>query len=42
KSLLRSSVSAAHTAEQIDEVLAIFEELGLEYGLLQRAKRASA
>ena len=42
KSLLRSSVSAAHTSEQIDEVLAIFERLGLEYGLLQRPRRASA
>ena len=42
KSLLRSSVSAAHTPQQIDEVLDIFERLGLEYGLLQRARRASA
>jgi len=42
KSLLRSSVSAAHTPEQIDEVLDIFERLGLEYGLLQRPRRASA
>jgi 8-amino-7-oxononanoate synthase len=42
KSLLRSSVSAAHTAEQIDAVLDIFERLGLEYGLLQRPRRASA
>ena len=42
KSLLRSSVSAAHTPEQIDAVLDIFERLGLEYGLLQRARRASA
>ena len=42
KSLLRSSVSAAHTPEQIDAVLDIFERLGLEYGLLQRPHRASA
>ena len=40
--LLRSSVSAAHTFQQIDEVLDIFEQLGLEYGLLQRTRRASA
>ena len=39
---LFSGVSAAHTTEQIDAVLAIFEELGVEYGLLQRARRASA
>ncbi len=41
-SLLRSSVSAAHTSEQINKVLKVFEELGLHYGLLQRPQRASA
>ena len=40
--LLRSSVSAAHTPEQIQQVLAIFERLGLEHNLLQRPRRASA
>lgn len=42
KSLLRSSVSAAHTPEQIDQVLAVFEQLGQEFGLLKLARRASA
>ena len=32
--LLRSSVSAAHSTEQIDQVLATFEQLGREFGLL--------
>jgi 8-amino-7-oxononanoate synthase len=41
-SLLRSSVSAAHTPEQINTVLKVFEQLGLHYGLLQRPRRASA
>ncbi len=41
-SLLRSSVSAAHTPEQIGTVLDVFEKLGLHYGLLQRSRRASA
>ena len=40
--LLRSSVSAAHTPEQIRTVLRVFEQLGLENGLLQRSRRASA
>jgi len=40
--LLRSSVSAAHTREQIDTVLSVFEQLGQEFGLLKRARRASA
>ena len=40
--LLRSSVSAAHTPEQIQQVLAVFERLGLEHNLLQRPRRASA
>lgn len=34
--LLRSSVSAAHTEAQIDEVLAQFEKVGREFGLLPR------
>lgn len=42
KSLLRSSVSAAHTPEQIDAVLAVFEQLGQEFGLLQGRRRATA
>ena len=40
--LLRSSVSAAHTPEQIQQVLGVFERLGLEHNLLQRPRRASA
>ncbi|MGA0604744.1 serine palmitoyltransferase [Phenylobacterium sp. VNQ135] len=42
KSLLRSSVSAAHTPEQIDAVLAVFEQLGREFGLLEGRRRATA
>ncbi len=42
EALLRSSVSAAHTPEQIDAVLGVFEQLGQEYGLLKRPRRASA
>jgi 8-amino-7-oxononanoate synthase len=42
RSLLRSSVSAAHTSAQIDTVLQAFEQLGQEFGLLKRARRASA
>ena len=42
EALLRSSVSAAHTPEQIDTVLGVFETLGQEFGLLKRARRASA
>ncbi len=42
RALLRSSVSAAHTPEQIDTVLSVFEQLGQEFGLLKRARRASA
>lgn len=42
KSLLRSSVSAAHTPEQIDAVLAVFEQLGQEFGLLEGRRRATA
>lgn len=40
--LLRSSVSAAHSPEQIEKVLSVFAQLGEEFGLLQRARRASA
>jgi 8-amino-7-oxononanoate synthase len=41
--LLRSSVSAAHTPEQIDEVLSVFARVGRELGVLPRAtQRASA
>ena len=40
--LLRSSVSAAHTSAQIDTVLSVFEQLGQEFGLLKRPRRASA
>jgi 8-amino-7-oxononanoate synthase len=41
--LLRSSVSAAHTPEQIDEVLAVFEFVGRDMGLLpsRGSQRAS-
>ncbi|WP_309089289.1 pyridoxal phosphate-dependent aminotransferase family protein [Phenylobacterium sp.] len=42
KSLLRSSVSAAHTPEQIDAVLSVFEQLGQEFGLLPARRRATA
>lgn len=42
KSLLRSSVSAAHTPEQIDAVLHVFETLGQEFGLLSARLRARA
>jgi 8-amino-7-oxononanoate synthase len=43
RSLLRSSVSAAHTPEQLDRVLTVFAQLGREFGLLpDRARQASA
>ena len=42
RSLLRSSVSASHTREQIETVLNAFEQLGQEFGLLKRPRRASA
>jgi len=42
KSLLRSSVSAAHTTAQIDAVLSVFEQLGQEFGLLPNRRRATA
>ena len=42
QALLRSSVSAAHSFEQIDTVLGVFEQLGQEFGLLTQARRASA
>jgi 8-amino-7-oxononanoate synthase len=41
--LLRSSISAAHTPEQIDAVLEVFEWVGRELGVLpRRTQRASA
>ena len=41
--LLRSSVSAAHTPEQIEEVLSVFEAVGQELGLIpKRGQRARA
>jgi 8-amino-7-oxononanoate synthase len=43
RSLLRSSVSAAHTPQQLDEVLNVFARLGEEFGLLpSRSRQASA
>jgi 8-amino-7-oxononanoate synthase len=43
RSLLRSSVSAAHTHEQIEKVLSVFAQLGQEFGLLpEQARQASA
>ena len=41
RALLRSSVSAAHTPQQIDTVLSVFANLGQEFGLLPK-RRASA
>jgi 8-amino-7-oxononanoate synthase len=41
--LLRTSVSAAHTEEQIDQVLAVFAEIGAAMGLIEAPlKRVSA
>jgi 8-amino-7-oxononanoate synthase len=41
--LLRSSVSAAHTFEQIDQALDLFEKVGRRFGVLSApARRASA
>lgn len=40
--LLRSSVSAAHTFEQIDAVIGVFEAVGRQLGVLDGAQRASA
>jgi 8-amino-7-oxononanoate synthase len=34
KSLLRTSYMATHTDEQLDRVLAIFEKVGKEIGLI--------
>lgn len=39
--LLRSSISAAHTPEQIDEVLATVERVARELGVLAEPKRAA-
>jgi 8-amino-7-oxononanoate synthase len=38
--LLRTSYSAAHTPEQIDEALAIFEQVGRTLGVIQSVVRA--
>ena len=41
--LLRSSVSAAHTTEQIDKAIELFEKVGREFGVLPApARRARA
>jgi 8-amino-7-oxononanoate synthase len=41
--LLRTSVSAAHTEQQIDQVLAVFAEIGAAMGLIEAPlKRVSA
>jgi 8-amino-7-oxononanoate synthase len=41
--LLRTSVSAAHSFEQIDQVLAVFAEIGVAMGLIEAPlKRVSA
>ena len=41
--LLRSSVSAAHTPEQIDKAIELFEKVGREFGVLPApARRARA
>ena len=42
--LLRTSISAAHTAEQIDQVLAVFAEVGASMGLIEtrQQQRVSA
>jgi 8-amino-7-oxononanoate synthase len=40
--LLRSSVSAAHTPEQIDQCLAAFELVGRELGVLTDERRAAS
>jgi 8-amino-7-oxononanoate synthase len=40
--LLRASVSAAHTDEQIDAVLGAFAEIGAALGVIEPLKRARA
>jgi 8-amino-7-oxononanoate synthase len=40
--LLRTSVSAAHSDEQIDQVLALFAEVGAAMGLVENRQRVSA
>jgi 8-amino-7-oxononanoate synthase len=40
--LLRSSVSAAHTTQQIDHAIALFAHVGRELGLIPHAHRANA
>lgn len=39
RSLLRSSVSAAHTPEQIAKVISVFAQLGQDFGLLPKQVR---
>jgi hypothetical protein len=39
---LRTSVSAAHTIEQIDTALAIFEDVGRRLGFLTDERRRAA
>ena len=41
--LLRSSISAAHTFEQIDTVIRLFGEIGREFGVIEGgSQRATA
>jgi 8-amino-7-oxononanoate synthase len=40
-SLLRSSVSAAHSPEQIDHALGLFAEVGQRMGLIAAAPKAA-
>lgn len=37
--LLRSSISAAHTTQQLDQILAAFAEVGQTYGLVESARQ---
>jgi 8-amino-7-oxononanoate synthase len=37
--LLRASVSAAHTDEQIDKVLSVFAEVGASLGLIENQRQ---
>lgn len=39
--LLRSSVSAAHSHEQIDQAVALFTKIGLEFGVIEPERIAS-
>jgi 8-amino-7-oxononanoate synthase len=40
--LLRSSISAAHSEEQLDAILAAFAEVGQEYGLLDAPRQRAS